>query len=53
MLGPMPKAPIHLLLMEDSPRMLSSSGKKMERAGLVVDHAPDGEQGSTLYQSVR
>ncbi len=47
----MPKAPIHLLLMEDSPADAELFRKKMERAGLVVDHAPDGEQGLTLYQS--
>ncbi len=47
----MPKAPIHLLLMEDSPADAELFRRKMESASLVVDHAPDGERGLALYHS--
>ncbi|MGP8049308.1 MAG: response regulator [Desulfobaccales bacterium] len=47
----MPKEPIRILLMEDYPADAELFRKKMERTGLVVDHAPDGVQGLAMYQS--
>jgi len=47
----MPKEPIHLLLMDDSPADAELFRRKMESASLVVDHAPDGERGLALYHS--
>ncbi len=47
----MPKEPIHILLMEDYPADAELFRRKMETANLVVDHAPNGEQGLALYRS--
>lgn len=47
----MPKEPVHILLMQDYPADAELFRRKMERANLVVDHAPNDEQGLAMYRS--
>ena len=41
--------PIRILYMEDNPGLARLFKKRLERAGYVVDLAPDGEQGLDIY----
>src|SRR5438270_7664211 len=44
---------MHLLLIEDSPRLQASLGRGLRKAGYVVDIASDGNEGLWLAQSNR
>jgi PAS domain S-box-containing protein len=43
--------PIRILYMEDDPGLARLFRKRLERAGYVVDLAPDGEEGLTMYET--
>lgn len=45
----MPETPVRILLMEDDAGQARLFRKRMERAGCVVDHAPDGEKGLEMF----
>jgi diguanylate cyclase (GGDEF)-like protein/PAS domain S-box-containing protein len=46
----MPKGPLRILLMEDDAGLARLCQKSLEKAGHVVDHAADGEQGLVLCE---
>ena len=47
----MKKESLRVLIMEDDADLAYLCKKRLVKAGYVVDHAPDGEQGLAMYKT--